>query len=433
MSKEKKGSTIQLRFPEFKNKEGWILRRLSDVLVEHDLRSEGSEEVFSVSVHKGVVNQIEHLGRSFSAASTSHYKRVLPGDVIYTKSPTGDFPYGIIKQSKVKKPVIVSPLYGVFTPETTALGRILDAYFESKANTHNYLASIIQKGAKNTINITNDTFLSKSLYLPSDKEEQHKIADCLSSLEELMAAQSSKLEALKAHKKGLMQALFPAQGETVPRLRFPEFRENGEWREKKLGQLIEIKGRIGYRGYTVEDIVGKEQGAVSLSPSNFDGNGSLNFENSTYISWDKYEESPEIKLKEGFTVLVKTGSSYGKTALVKSLKEKVTINPQIVVLKPKEINAQFLFLLVSNYSIQEQIKSAVVGGAIPTLSQESISKFDVLIPPDKEKKEQQKIASCLSSLDALITTQTERLEALKQHKRGLMQGLFPQVNGGKDA
>ena len=148
-----------LRFPEFQNTEGWAERKFSEVLVEHGSKSKGDEEVFSVSVHKGVINQIEHLGRSFSAATTSHYKRVLPNDVIYTKSPTGDFPLGIIKQSKIKVPVIVSPLYGVFTPETPALGYILDAYFESSANTINYLSSIVQKGAKNTINITNDTFL----------------------------------------------------------------------------------------------------------------------------------------------------------------------------------------------------------------------------------------------------------------------------------
>ncbi len=206
MSKEIYKSLLpNLRFPEFAKKQTWKEKRLSEVLFEHDERSSGKEEVFSVSVHKGVINQIEHLGRSFSASNTDNYKRVLPGDIIYTKSPTGDFPYGIIKQSKVAKPVIVSPLYGVFKPETTALGVILDAYFEYPSNVYNYLSSIIQKGAKNTINITNDTFLSKSFIVPTDKVEQQKIADCLSSLDELITAENQKLEALKAHKKGLMR------------------------------------------------------------------------------------------------------------------------------------------------------------------------------------------------------------------------------------
>ena len=159
--------------------EEWTIRKFSDVLFEHKERSNGTEEVFSVSVHKGLINQIEHLGRSFSAANTSHYNLVKPGDLVYTKSPTGEFPLGIIKQSRVEENVIVSPLYGVFTPETEALGYILNDYFCSKENTHNYLHSIIQKGAKNTINITNKTFLSKSLRLPISPKEQERIADFL--------------------------------------------------------------------------------------------------------------------------------------------------------------------------------------------------------------------------------------------------------------
>jgi type I restriction enzyme S subunit len=145
-------------FPE------WEKRKFADVLFEHKLKSTGKEEVHSVSVHKGVINQIEHLGRSFSAKDTSHYSRALPNDIIYTKSPTGDFPLGIIKQNHIKEDVIISPLYGVFTPETKELGYILHVYFESPINTSNYLSSIIQKGAKNTINITNTTFLSKRCY-----------------------------------------------------------------------------------------------------------------------------------------------------------------------------------------------------------------------------------------------------------------------------
>ena len=200
----------KLRFPEFKNNTSWKKRILADVLKEHKCKSTGSEEVFSVSVRKGLVNQIEHLGRSFSASSTNHYNRVFPGDVIYTKSPTGNFPLGIIKQSKLDFSVIVSPLYGVFTPETIAIGTMLDSYFESPENIKAFLDPLAQKGAKNTININNSRFLSGSLILPTNKYEQQKIADCLSSLDDLINAQSDKIEALKTHKKGLMQGLFPS-------------------------------------------------------------------------------------------------------------------------------------------------------------------------------------------------------------------------------
>ena len=129
---------------------------------------------YSVSVHKGLVNQIEHLGRSYAAKDTSNYKLVKPYDIVYTKSPTGDFPYGIVKQSKVNKEVAVSPLYGVFTPKNKYLGALIDNYFEFSENANRYLKPIIQKGAKNTINISNDTFLSQSIPLPMDEYEQKK-------------------------------------------------------------------------------------------------------------------------------------------------------------------------------------------------------------------------------------------------------------------
>lgn len=212
-SEKKKGFVPKLQFPEFRNAAPWKMRTLADVLIEHGNKSTGAEDVFSVSVHKGLVNQVEHLGRSFSAASTSHYNRVMPGDVVYTKSPTGDFPLGVIKQSKLDFDVIVSPLYGVFSPETSALGALLDAYFESPENAYLYLEPLAQKGAKNTININNKTFLSGSLILPVEEAEQRKIADALASFDDLASALAQKLAALKNHKKGLMRQLFPSKSE----------------------------------------------------------------------------------------------------------------------------------------------------------------------------------------------------------------------------
>lgn len=191
-----------------------------------------------------------------------------------------------------------------------------------------------------------------------------------------------------------------------------------------MGEVVDIKGRIGFRGYTTNDLVNKGEGAITLSPSNIDENGKLNFEKSTYISWFKYEESPEIKLEEGQTVLVKT-ASVGKTAFVEKLPEKTTVNPQIVVLKPSNIYSRFLSICIAHQNVQTQIKNNVGAGAIPNLSQESISRFKLLVPTNK--KEQQKIAECLSSLDELITAESDKTETLKTHKKGLMQALFPEV------
>ena len=189
----------------------WREVHLSDVLRQHGQTSTGSEEVYSVSVHKGLVNQVEHLGRSFAAAETGHYNRVLPGDIVYTKSPTGDFPLGIIKQSRVEHPVIVSPLYGAFTPSTRALGVMLDAYFKSPVTVRNYLHPLVQKGAKNTIAITNSRFLQGKLNLPMDPAEQAAIADVVETSRAELAGIGAEIKALSCQKRGLMQTLLTGE------------------------------------------------------------------------------------------------------------------------------------------------------------------------------------------------------------------------------
>lgn len=201
--------TGRARLPGFSGE--WREVALGEVLTEHGLQGTGAEEVFSVSVHKGLVNQIEHLGRSFAAAETGHYNRVLPGDIVYTKSPTGDFPLGIIKQSKISQEVIVSPLYGVFTPATRELGVILDALFESPLAVRNYLHPLVQKGAKNTIAITNRRFLEGRLRLPMDPAEQAAIAAVVEVSQAELNAIVSEIDLLTRQKRGLMQKLLTGE------------------------------------------------------------------------------------------------------------------------------------------------------------------------------------------------------------------------------
>ncbi|MFR4098597.1 restriction endonuclease subunit S [Barnesiella intestinihominis] len=147
-------------------KGNWQKTELSKVLQERTEKNINGYTVCSVSVSQGVINQIEYLGRSFAAKETSHYNVVKYGDIVYTKSPTGDFPYGIVKRSYIKNAVAVSPLYGVYKPINDNIGVILHFYFMQPNNAFNYLHPLIQKGAKNTINITNTRFLENSIPLP---------------------------------------------------------------------------------------------------------------------------------------------------------------------------------------------------------------------------------------------------------------------------
>jgi len=186
----------------------WEATLLSDVLTERGQRSTGNEEVYSVSLTKGLVNQIEHLGRSYAASDTSKYKLTCPGDIIYTKSPTGDFKWGIVKQSSLDKDVIISPLYGVFIPQNPDIGFIIEAYFSSNVRAHNYLITQVRKGAKNTINVSNDEFLAKAIYLPTDEREQKKLANFIRLLDEQIELEGKRLEAYKNIRNGILQHTF---------------------------------------------------------------------------------------------------------------------------------------------------------------------------------------------------------------------------------
>lgn len=199
---------IKLQNHNFQN---WEKKKLAEVCNEHLHKNPDNQypEVFSVSKHKGVINQIEHLGRSFSAKEIMHYKLVRPGDLVYTKSPTSEFPFGIIKQNRTGRNGVVSPLYCVFTPQTFELGYLLHEYFISPVNTFNYLNPLVQKGAKNTMNINNEVFLNGAkLLLPMNKEEQEKIYTILSLMEEKIKIENNLLAQYEFQKKYLLTNLF---------------------------------------------------------------------------------------------------------------------------------------------------------------------------------------------------------------------------------
>lgn len=198
--------TGKKRLPGFSGE--WKNIKLCEVLSEREEKNvEQNLRICSVAVQKGVVDQVEHLGRSYAANDTSNYSVAHYGDIIYTKSPTGDFMYGIVKQNLLQETVAVSPLYGVFTPVTFGLGYFLHTYFQSAICARNYLLPIVQKGAKNTINITNDTFISSKLYLPLDAEEQTAIADTFIAADREIDLLRQDIEQEKQKKKALMQLL----------------------------------------------------------------------------------------------------------------------------------------------------------------------------------------------------------------------------------
>jgi len=181
---------------------------MAELLSEYRNRNTEGLRVCSVAVNKGVVDQIEHLGRSFAASDTSHYGRVKYGDVVYTKSPTGDFPFGIVKQNKMKEEVAVSPLYGVYTPSSYATGNLLHAYFEQYQYANNYICTLAQKGAKNTINITNQRFLEKSIRFPAKESDREYFSTMFDMLTDKAYRAEKMLEFLITQKRALLAQMF---------------------------------------------------------------------------------------------------------------------------------------------------------------------------------------------------------------------------------
>ncbi len=198
--------TGKLRLPDVNGE--WTSVKLKELLIErNEKNAEQNHRICSVAVSKGVVDQIEHLGRSYAAADTSNYGVAHYGDIIYTKSPTGDFSLGIIKQNRMRENVAISPLYGIYKPISFSTGYLLNIYFESTINTKNYLTPIVQKGAKNTIAISNSAFLENKIFFPMDEATQSRIAKVFELTDHEIDLLHKSIEAEKQKKKALMQLL----------------------------------------------------------------------------------------------------------------------------------------------------------------------------------------------------------------------------------
>jgi len=255
-----------------------------------------------------------------------------------------------------------------------------------------------------------------NVYFPAKKQEQQKIASCLSSLDELIAAHNDKLQALKDHKKGLMQNLFPQEGEKVPKFRFPEFENDGEWGEKELSEVAEI-------------ITGNTPSTKELKYYN----GEFMFVSPADINENRYVEKTKTTLtKLGFlkTRIIKAnsvmfvciGSTIGKVGMNKY---QCATNQQInSVIVDSANSSEFLY---SNLELNAANIAKIAGKqAVPIINKSLFSSVKLMFPPNSN--EQKKVASCFSALDELITTQSEKVEQLQSHKKGLVQGLFPKID-----
>lgn len=255
-----------------------------------------------------------------------------------------------------------------------------------------------------------------------EEAEQQRIADCLTSLDEVIAAQVRKVEALKAHKRGLMQQLFPREGEVSPRLRFPEFSNAPIWKEKKLGELASIV-RGGSPRPIDAFLTSSAEGLNWLKIGDVD-------REAMYVTRTEEKVRPEALSKtrviQPGDFILSNSMSFGRPYISK-IKTCIHDGWIAVTRIPDGLNREFLFYSILSERSQAYFVDQAAGSGVQNLNKDII-KLLVLGLPSVE--EQSRIASCLSSLDTQITAESAQFAALKTHKQGLMQQLFPAQEAG---
>lgn len=399
-----------IRFPEFTDH--WNNTKLSELLKEAKKRNTdlkyGKDEVLSVSGEMGIVNQIEHLGRSYAGVSVHQYHVVEVGDIVYTKSPLKANPYGIIKQNK-KKAGIVSTLYAVYNvKEENAHGEFIEHYFSLDENTNRYLRPLVKKGAKNDMKISNAYVLHDKIFVPS-VTEQKKITSFINTLDKKIEQLKQKKSLLEEYKKGIMQKIFSQE------LRFKD--ENGnefpKWEKQKLKGLGDCFIGLTYSPNDVVEI----GGTLVLRSSNVQ-NGRLAFDDNVFV--DTIISEKNYVKENDILICARNGSRslIGKCALIDKENEGYAFGAFMSIYR-SEYN-RFIYHLFQTDLFFSQINEHL-GATINQVTTKSLNSFSFNFPCAME---QEKIANFLSTIDDKITRTQAQIENTLEYKKGLLQNMF---------
>lgn len=411
-----------LRFPDFLNDGEWEVKRLGDLFVRiTDRNKENNRNVLTISAQYGLVNQFEYFSKNVAATDVTNYYIIKKGDFAYNKSRSQGYPFGAIKPLLLYEKGVVSTLYICFRLKEDSMcdADFFRFYFETGI-INDQISNIAQEGARNhgLLNISTDDFFNINLLVPP-LTEQRRIAACLSALDEMLAATNGKLEQLKAYKKGLVQNLFNQRGgvinninnQIIGRLRFPEFYNEKEWEEKKLGELTNT-----FSGGT-PTASNKEYYGGDIP---FIRSGEINSNSTELFLTQLGLENSAAKLVEKGTILYALyGATSGEVGIAKI---GGAINQAILAIIPCEkLDPLFLFFSLQNQ--KDSIVNQYIQGGQGNLSGSIINSLNFSFP---SLPEQRKIASCLFAMDDQINAYTEKVGLLGQYKKGLMQRMFLQ-------
>jgi type I restriction enzyme, S subunit len=377
----------KLRFPEFRNAQGWQPKEFHELFSigngkDYKHLSPGNVPVYGSGGYMLSVNDYLHDGESVC----------------------------IGRKGTINNPMFLSGKFWTVDTlfYTHSFNQCLPKFIYSIFQSIDWLKHN-EAGGVPSLSKTN---IERIKVLIPELKEQKRIADCLLSVDELIAAEAWKLEVLSTHKKGLMQRLFPCVGETQPRLRFPEFKDAGEWKPKSIGQLGEVVTGSTPSTARPEYYGGDWQ---LVSPADISDDRFIDKTKTTLTSLG-FEETRPIKAYSILFVCI--GSTIGKIA---QNRYECATNQQINSIVP-DSNYSDGFVYYALSGMADEIANLAGIQAVPIVNKSLFSSIELLVP---KLPEQTRIADCLSSLDETIYVQTQRLDALKTHKKGMTQQLFP--------
>ena len=408
------------RFPEFRNGPRWNLLTLSSAS-DVNPSSDGLPEVFIYidleSVKSSMLIKRNEVTRD---AAPSRAQRLLRRkDIIYQTVR----PY---QRNNLFFDINDGHEYVASTGYTQLRARECPEFLYQLLYTDSFVNSVLARCTGSNYPAINPSDLASIHVALPRKPEQQKVADCLGSLDYLIAAEGLKLESLQQHKQGLVQQLFPRPGESVPRLRFPEFEDAPEWESRKLGPMTSKIGsgvtpRGGEKNY-------RSSGRPFIRSQNV-GWGELVLDNVVHIDEDTHASFAATEIEEGDVLLNISGASIGRSAVADARIAGGNVNQHVCIIRglSEQIHAWFLSQYLISEHGQGQIDSCQAGGNRQGLNFGQIRSFS--IPQPRDVAEQERIADCLRAADIIRATQAQWINALKRQKQGLLQQLFPSLEG----
>ncbi|MEZ8371587.1 hypothetical protein AB6C94_19495 [Vibrio splendidus] len=408
-----------LRFPEFKDDIGWSPLKLSEVS-SRIVKKVGEKQLTTVSISagKGFVSQAEKFSRDISGKQYKNYIHLKKGDFSYNKGNSKKFAQGCVYRLHEFDEAAAPSAFISFKIDAAYVADFYKGYFDDNAHGRQLLR-YITSGARSDglLNIKAEDFFSIVLPTPIAVNEQQKISECLSSIDEVITAQRKKIESLIVYKKGLMKQLFPDDGEAIPKFRFPEFRKEPEWKLKPFNKVfsrVMTKNKENNKNVLT---ISAQKGLIS--------------------QLDYFNKSVSARNVSGYYLLHKGDFAYNKSysngypmGAIKPLKlyEKGVVSTLYICFRANDDD--FIDFLgyyfdagMHNSEIEQYAQEGARNHGLLNIGVHDF--FDgtqVLLP---QLDEQKKIAKCLSSIDETITAQSKKIEALIAHKKGLMQQLYP--------